>query len=279
MAKKTTLKANCFGLPYMGSKNGIAKRIVALLPRATHFYDLFCGGCAITHVAMLSGKWQQYHINDISMMPQLFADAVAGKYANERRWISREDFFRLKDTDPYVACVWSFGNDCRTYMYGKDIEEVKHALHDIHFATTSQERNEAMARYRSLTKGGAQRNIICESLQSLQSLQRLQRLQSLQRLQRDYRDVPIEDDAVIYCDPPYKDTAEYAHGEFDHEAFYDWCEAQTQPVYISEYSMPSDRFVCIAEFSKPSLFRNEGLEKKKMVIEKVFRPRKQVIGA
>ena len=136
MARRTTLKTNCFGLPYMGSKNSIARKIVSLLPRATHFYDLFCGGCSITHVAMLSEKWQQYHINDLSMMPQLFVDAVNGKYANERRWISREDFFRLKDTDPYVACVWSFGNDCQTYMYGKDVEPFKKALHEVHFAET-----------------------------------------------------------------------------------------------------------------------------------------------
>lgn len=256
----------------MGSKNGIARQIMARLPKAKHFYDLFAGGCAMTHVAMLSGKYEQYICNDISNIPQLFADAVAGKYANERRWISREDFFKLKDTDPYVACVWSFGNDCRTYMYGKDIEEVKHALHDIHFATTDGERNEAMARYRKLAKGGAQRIISCESLQ------RLQRLQSLQSLQSDYREIEIADDSVIYCDPPYKGTAEYAHGEFDHDAFYTWCLEQKQPLFISEYDMPKGDFVCIAQFSKPSLFRNEGLEKKKMVIEKLYRPKKQIVG-
>lgn len=272
MAKKTTLKANCFGLPYMGSKNSIAKKIVAVLPRATHFYDLFCGGCAITHVAMLSGKWEQYHINDLSMMPQLFVDAVNGKYANERRWISREDFMRLKDTDPYVACVWSFGNDCQTYMYGKDIEPIKHALHDIHFAETKEQRTEAMARYRSLTKGGAQRNIICESLQ------RLQRLQRLQSLQLDYRDVPIEDDAVIYCDPPYAGTHEYTADGFDHDAFYSWCLEQTQPLFISEYNMPKSEFVCVAEWRKASLFRNEANKARTIKIEKLFRPRKQVVG-
>lgn len=278
MAKKTTLKANCFGLPYMGSKNSIAKKIVAVLPRATHFYDLFCGGCAITHVAMLSGKWEQYHINDLSMMPQLFADAVAGKYANERRWISREDFMRLKDTDPYVACVWSFGNDCQTYMYGKDIEPIKHALHDIHFAETKEKRTEAMARYRSLTKGGAQRNIICERLQSLQSLQSLQRLQRLQRLQLDYRDVPIEDDAVIYCDPPYADTHEYKADGFDHDAFYEWCLEQTQPLFISEYNMPKGDFVCVAQWRKASLRNSEAGKDRAFKTEKLFRPRKQVVG-
>ena len=292
MARRTTLKTNCFGLPYMGSKNSIARKIVSVLPRATHFYDLFCGGCSITHVAMLSEKWQQHHINDLSMMPQLFVDAVNGKYANERRWISREDFFRLKDTDPYVACVWSFGNDCQTYMYGKDVEPFKKALHEVHFAETKEQRTEAMARYRRLlaevdrelttdqkTRSG---NLEClQSLQRLQRLQRLQSLQSLQRLQRlqlDYRDVPIEDDAVIYCDPPYADTHEYTADGFDHDAFYSWCLEQTQPLFISEYNMPKDEFVCVAEWRKASLRNNEAGKDRTFKIEKLFRPRKQVVG-
>lgn len=277
MAKKTTLKANCFGLPYMGSKNSIAKKIVAVLPRATHFYDLFCGGCAITHVAMLSGKWEQYHINDLSMMPQLFVDAVNGKYANERRWISREDFMRLKDTDPYVACVWSFGNDCQTYMYGKDVEPFKKALHEVHFAETKEQRTEAMARYRKLL-AGVDRQLTKDQKTRSGNLECLQRLQSLQRLQLDYREVPIEDDAVIYCDPPHADTHEYTADDFDHDAFYSWCLEQTQPLFISEYDMPKSDFVCVAQWRKASLFRNEANKAKTIKIEKLFRPRKQVVG-
>lgn len=280
MARRTTLKTNCFGLPYMGSKNSIARKIVSVLPRATHFYDLFCGGCSITHVAMLSEKWQQYHINDPSMMPQLFVDAVNGKYANERRWISREDFFKLKDTDPYVACVWSFGNDCQTYMYGKDVEPFKKALHEVHFAETKEQRTEAMARYRRLLAEVDRELTTDRKTRSgnLECLQRLQRLQRLQSLQLDYRDVPIEDDAVIYCDPPYADTHEYTADGFDHDAFYSWCLEQTQPLFISEYNMPKDEFVCVAEWRKASLRNNEAGKDRTFKIEKLFRPRKQVIG-
>ena len=280
MARKTTLKTNCFGLPYMGSKNSIARKIVAVLPRATHFYDLFCGGCSITHVAMLSEKWQQYHINDLSMMPQLFVDAVNGKYANERRWISREDFMRLKDTDPYVACVWSFGNRCQTYMYGKDVEPFKKALHEVHFAETKEKRTEAMARYRRLLAEVDRQLTKDQKTRSgnVECLQRLQSLQSLQSLQLDYRDVPIENDAVIYCDPPYAGTHEYTADGFDHDAFYSWCLEQTQPLFISEYDMPKDEFVCVAEWRKASLFRSEAGKNRTFKIEKLFRPRKQITG-
>ena len=119
-----------YGLPYKGSKNKLAERIVSLLPKRTHLIDLFCGGCAISHAALLRNKYEHIHINDINWMcPTLFIDALNGKYQNETRWISREDFFRLKDTDPYVAVVWSFGNNLRDYLYSKEIEPLKKAIH------------------------------------------------------------------------------------------------------------------------------------------------------
>lgn len=119
-----------YGLPYKGSKNKLAERIVNLLPDGEHLIDLFCGGCAVTHRALLCGKYPHIHINDIDWRPvSLFEDALAGKYNEEQRWISREDFFRLKDTDPYVAIVWSFGNNMRDYLYSRQIEPLKRAIH------------------------------------------------------------------------------------------------------------------------------------------------------
>lgn len=133
MAKK-------YGLPYQGSKNKLAERIVALLPPATHLYDVFAGGCAITHAALLSGKFKEVHANDISDSVTLFEDALNGKYENESRWISREDFFRLKDSDPYVRIVWSFGNNQRNYLYSREIEPYKKAVHEMLYAATPNER-------------------------------------------------------------------------------------------------------------------------------------------
>lgn len=114
----------------MGSKNRIAEWVVDILPASDTLYDLFAGGCAVTHCAMLSGKWNNYVINDINAgVTQLFLDAMDGKYKDENRWISREDFFRLKDDDPFVACCWSFGNNWRGYMYSEQIEPYKKACH------------------------------------------------------------------------------------------------------------------------------------------------------
>ena len=119
-----------YGLPYKGSKNRIAKKILDILPPAPVLYDVFCGGCAVTHAALLSGKYQAVVANDINgMIPAAFQKAITGGFKNEDRWISREDFRRLYLTDPYVAICFSFGNDLHEYCYARELEPYKRALH------------------------------------------------------------------------------------------------------------------------------------------------------
>ena len=276
-----------YGLPYQGSKSKLAERIVALLPEAEHLYDLFAGGCAVTHCAMTVsngpfGKWRHIHANDIADMPQLFRAAISGKYRDERRWISREDFHRLKASDPYVRSVWSFGNKGMDYLYSRELEPYKKALHEMLFAETVQQRRVLYRKVVQLLHDQLGKASPA-SLQSLQSLQRLQRLQSLERLQSlqslettqlDYREVEIKPDSVIYADPPYRGTGKYGKAGFDHEAFYDWCEQQTAPLFISEYQMPEDRFTCIAEWSRVSSLcaTNNSLR----VTERIYRPNTQL---
>ena len=111
-----------YGLPYKGSKNSIAKWVISNLPAS--------------HAAILSGKFGRFIANDITEYPQVFRDAIDGKYRNECRWISREDFLRLKDDDPYVRLCWSFGNDMKTYMYAPEVERFKKHMHAIFSAGT-----------------------------------------------------------------------------------------------------------------------------------------------
>lgn len=118
-----------YGVPYQGSKNKIAQWIISNLPSGDTLIDLFAGGCAVTHAAILSGKWNRIVANDIGDAPQLFMDAIHGKYANEKRWISREEFHRIKDSDTYVSLCWSFGNNRSDYLYAREIEPWKKALH------------------------------------------------------------------------------------------------------------------------------------------------------
>lgn len=91
----------------------------------------------------------------------------------------------------------------------------------------------------------------------------------------DYEAVSIPDGSVIYCDIPYEATSGYVtrySSNFDYERFYDWCSRQTQPVFISSYSMPADRFVCIEEFTHRCTFSQTA---NNAVTERIFIPRHQ----
>lgn len=281
-----------YGLPYMGSKNRIARDIVEQLPSAEYFVDLFCGGCAVTHAAMLSGKYKKFIINDIAPdMPRLFVDAINGKYRNEKRWIIRDDFERLKDTDAYVRTCWSFGNGGYSYIYGRKIEPWKKALHyarvlgdfsllkrDFGIDTNDASRqniakNADTWKLRDKLKYRLQSLESLESLQSLESLESLKRLQRLESLQSDlqvfssdYQSVEIPHDSVVYCDPPYKGTTEYKDGGFDYPRFYDWLRTRDFPVYISEYAMPDD-FVSVWSRNKTSSY---GTHNNRKTVEHLF---------
>ena len=91
----------------------------------------------------------------------------------------------------------------------------------------------------------------------------------------DYAKVEIPKDSVIYCDIPYEGTDGYLEkdsGGFDYERFYDWCEHQTQPVFISSYQMPDDRFDCIEEFSHRSTLSATA---NNLVTERIYVPKHQ----
>ena len=271
-----------YGLPYKGSKNGIAEWIVENLPSAEIFVDLFFGGGAITHRAMLTGKYKQFIVNDIdARLPRLFLDCAYGKYTveNHPEWITREEFNARKQDDAYIALVWSFGNNGKDYLYGADIEDMKHAYHkavyedDIEalipfeYYLTRSAAKTIYSRYldynRQIKAQTAQiqlevvtRQTEIERLQSLQSLQSLQRLQSLQSYGVDYSEVPIPSGALIYCDIPYTGTNCGKYQGFDHKRFYEWAEQQ-ENIYISEYDMP-DAFVPYVWIDKQVLSSADG---------------------
>lgn len=117
------------GLPYMGSKNKIANWVIDNLPSAEHFYDLFCGGGAITHAAMLRHKYKTFHMNDITDMAFVFQKVISGEYEIDYHWVSREEFEANKEKDHLMAMCWSFGNNGMDYLYSRELEPIKKACH------------------------------------------------------------------------------------------------------------------------------------------------------
>ena len=128
-----------FGLPYVGSKSRIAPCLMDLIPDCEHFVDVFSGGCAVSHAMILYGKAKKITINDIQGdVVALFIDALHGdlqKY-DPYHWISREEFFAQKDSNPFIRFVYSFGNNGKDYIYSHQIEEYRKA---VHFALVDDE--------------------------------------------------------------------------------------------------------------------------------------------
>ena len=307
-----------YGIPYKGSKNKIAKNIIEQLPSAKHFYDLFGGGGAMTHCALLSGKYKYVHYNELNpLVFKAFKMAVNGEFEGETRWISREDFEKLKDTDPYVAICFSFGNDLKNYAYNKECEKFKKAVHySIFFDDNSllkeyidlsnfnyssenlKERRLELQRYLTVllrenkleVDYGISNSEILQSQNRLekckeyfnsvgnvrnviQNLERIERLQNLENINNcgvllsnlSYEEVPIEENSVIYCDPPYKETGTYLN-DFDHEKFYSWLRTLKQQVFISEYQMPNDFHEVFSIKKRVSFSQKQNTQK----LEKLF---------
>lgn len=250
----------------------------------------------MTHCASLSFKYRRVIYNEIEpLIHKAFTMAVKGEFKKESRWISREDFFRLKDTDPYAAICFSFGNDCKTYAYSKELEPWKKALHyarRLHdtslfkamgIPTNGTRRDiqrhneEYMTRYKEWLKQDSElgRLFELEHLERLENLERLQCLESLDRL--DYSEVLIPDNSVIYCDIPYKSTNTYL-SKFDYERFYRWALSQEQDVFISEYDMPDD-FYLVAEFDRTSLLSPNSREvaKERLYCNHEYKTDKQLL--
>lgn len=295
-----------YGLPYMGSKNKIAEWVLSYLPQADNFYDLFCGGCAITHCAITQGKYRNYYINDIKgEMPQGFVDCINGKYNNDYRWISHEDFDRLRGKgDLLVDCCFSFGNNWRKgYAYSKELEPYKKALHYALFYsdfTMSKELygvdfsiiekiksiEEKYVTIKKIIKYNTPiTRIQIENMERLQHLERLNRLSTLQMRRSEdkslyitatgvtYHEVEIKPNSVVYCDIPYRSTSKYNEIDFDYDKFYEWCLSQKEPVFISEYEMPESDFICIAaKYKTVSLCATDNSGKS---VEKIFIPKHQ----
>lgn len=180
-----------YGVPFQGSKSKIAKKIIDLLPSATHFVDLFAGGAALSHAALLSGKYRHVHANDITDSVVLFKDAMEGnldKYEPER-FRTREDFEAEKDTNPFTRIVYSFGNDQKSYLYSRQIEGYKRAVHEMIYAPTPNERRlKYMEVVRCIerlinegvipkTERGGDRKV--EIIGRLQSAERIKQIESL----------------------------------------------------------------------------------------------------
>ena len=190
--------------------------------------------------------------------------AINGEFKNESRWISRAEFYKLKDVDPYVALCFSFGNDVRSYAYSPNNERIKEIYHKLCFSKTTLEvRSNLRMLLKQINKDDYSLN-----MQNIERLERLQRLAGLkvETINKSYESVEIPTNSVVYCDIPYKGTNKYRI-DFNYDKFYDWCRNSDQTIYISEYQMPSD-FEVVAQWNKTCALSQTNHTK---TVEKLFK--------
>ena len=242
-----------YGIPYQGSKNTIAKWVVDNLPPATFFIDLFAGGCAVTHAAMLSGKYERFIANDLTDAPEIFKKAINGEFEGYATVPTREEF--QQSDDDVLKLLYSFGNNRTDYLWSPELEPVKVAASRMLAAPSLHERRMAyrtfLREFDSYRKHDPKYKERLERLQGLEQLERLQGLEGLERLQGleisrlDYRRVGIPDvpgGVCVYADPPYRGTSQKGYTQadtFDMEAFDRWLTDIPCMVITSEYTCPA----------------------------------------
>lgn len=293
--EKKIRKGRPVGLPYVGSKKKISKKIVQLIIQNfgddKKVYDLFGGGGAITAECIINGL--DVHYNDLD---KTVVDMFTTTLNSDREWlkgliVDREQFFfiRGKDNktteDELKLLVNSFGNDRKSYLYGKAHSDLKYQLaldiiknHDT-FSGYKQTKTYKEALVKNPRKSHPLKELA--QLQRLQQLERLQRLDyskqlnqlqqlerlgQLERLQQtevkdkdlvtslDYRKFSNVIGGVIYLDPPYENSkVGYQVNDingFNYKEFYDWAYdmAQRNLVIISSYEVNDERFEEVFRF-------------------------------
>lgn len=294
------MKGKQLGLPYMGSKRKIASEIVDYIisknPNVKYVYDLFGGGGAISMELLQRKQIKQVYYNEFnkgiySLMKKIKEDGITEEFY---KWITREDFFNLKDEDTWqgglVKTCWSFGNKQDTYLFGKEIEDKKRLVHEI----AVNKCKESIKDFEQLTGLLIDNNYLqsdnlhkrrvsitnlikhqlgrfdmqqLELMQQLERMQQLLNLQSLEILNYSYEQVKIEtpvEETILYCDPPYKGTGKY-QCDINHDLFLEWCKNNKYKVYISSYDFDLPMVYQIGHKSTLSATNNC-----KSVAEKIF---------
>ena len=225
--EKKIRKGKPIGLPYQGSKKKISKKIIEIIKQNfgtdKPIYDIFGGGGAITAECILNGL--EVHYNDLD---KDITNAFERVISQDREWIktlivSRDEFFEVKakenkTTDDFLKLlVNSFGNNKKSYMYSKEISDLKYNLakeiiekHDVFSGYRQTET------YKKVTSGldwnwfntKIETHKQLEQLQRLHHLERLQKLNKIKATNKSYHDFSEVSGAILYLDPPYEGTTQ-----------------------------------------------------------------------
>lgn len=295
--EKQIRKGKPIGLPYVGSKKKISKKIVEIIKQNfgtdKTVYDVFGGGGAITAELMINNMDVVY--NDLD---KTITDMFNRVLSQDREWIktlivSREEFFRIlaKDNktvdDELKLLVNSFGSNRKNYIYGKGLSKIKYDImveiikkYDVFGGyskteTFIQKVSSDEDTFKRLRNNRGEK--VIHPLQQASRLEQIERIQNTKKikipktLNKDYSYFSDVKYSILYLDPPYENTTtkNYKAG-INYKKFYDWAYKMSKNniVLLSSYEVSDDRFECVYEFKTARSTMSGG--KKQGRYEKLF---------
>lgn len=250
-------KGKPVGLPYVGSKKKISKKIAQII--AQNFgtdkpvYDLFGGGGAVSLELMLNG-FTDVHYNELDDMTfAAFRTALYDDFDVRDLIVTRDEFFEIRESkhdgfDELKLMVNSFGNDRKSYLYSKSMSEIKTNLAKKIVWKESEWRRYKQTETYKLFK-----------VKRVEQLERIKQIEQIQQVEQknlkctnlDYNYFSDLFGSVLYLDPPYEQaTDKYKLGNFNSAEFYDWAYKMSKrnTVIISSYEVNDNRFEPVFEF-------------------------------
>lgn len=133
-----------------------------------------------------------------------------------------------------ILLCWSFFNDEKSYLWGRDKEQLMLDLTQK-FIVDGNHNLSIRDRY--------QKYLASNHPIRLSPIYRIKRLELIQETQislpiiylnMDYSELPINENDVVYCDPPYLNSV-HRYGGFDDDRFSKWLNnLPTHNIFISE---------------------------------------------
>lgn len=264
---KLIRKGKPVGLPYVGSKKKISKKIIEILKQNFDIegkvvYDVFGGGGAITCECLINEIPVVYNDHDLSVGKMLKKVLNCDREYIKSLVVSREEFFNVKGktnkttTDELKLLVNSFGNNKKGYIYSKELSDSKYSLAKEILKSIDNDFNYKKNKlYLDFING---ENIRLEQLERLSQLNRISTTKQkyLKAMKnRDYTYFSNIKNHILYLDPPYENTdiSVYKdHNQFNHNDFYNWVVdiSKSNIVLLSSYNVSDDRFKVVFEFNK-----------------------------
>ena len=229
-------------MKYMGSKNRVAKDILPIMLKnredGQYWVEPFVGGANM--IDKVLGNRIGSDINEylIALLIEMQKSSFKAPYINEKLYLDIKENIANYEK-------WLVGFTAFQLSYGA-----------MWFSA-----------YRKDNFG--KRDYAKEAINNIEKQSK--NLSNIKFLNKNYFELVIPKNSIIYCDPPYKNTASYKGVEtFNHETFWKWCEQkhnEGHTVFVSEYIAPA-HWQCIWEKELVSSLAKDTGSKK--AIERLF---------